>query len=255
VPLQEAQAQRLPELGAAAVAAYGPLLLLAAIGMSVLLVQRVAVGGVLTLWAFATLAFVLTYAVADWQTMLLPVWLLVGLWAVVGLDRCVGRLGRVAPVVGLVVAVALPAAGIATGYTSVDRSQDNSQAEVDAALALVPDHSIVFTPSSETRHQFNYRLLPEGEGRRRDVWVSRGSGTARSADRPVVGIRAYCAPRPGPWVWPAQERSVAPSVRRGLHTYVYGHRYARRLRSYELEVQQVGGNLYRLTCPGAPAGR
>ena len=250
--------QRLPELSAVALSTFGPVLLAAAVGLLVLLRSRPRIGVMTLAWALATTVFVLCYRVTDWPTMLLPVWILVALWAVVGLDRLtrtLQRRGRVAAVAAVVLtvllAVALPVTALVVGYRQADRSRVDYQPDVDAALAVVSDGSIIFTPNNGTRHLFSYRLLPDGLGARRDVWVSRGQGGDFRTHPMTYRIREYCEPAPGPWVWARQERAVAPSVARGLHTYVFGTRYAHQVRADGIRVRNVSGKLYQLDCPSA----
>jgi len=259
-PWPEVVHQRLPELGSAATAAYGPwLLAAAAVGLAVLLRSRPVVGLLTLAWVLAVTVFVLGYQVGDWATMLVPVWVLVGLWAVVGLDRVLRLLRAPGRVLAVLVAAALPVAGLVTGYAAVDRSRVDPQSPVDAALLAVPDDAIIFTADNGTRHLFSYRLLPGGVGVRRNVWVSRGQGAEVRPDAPTYRIRRYCAPEPGPWVWARQEQAIAPSVARGLATFVYGSDYARAVRDGGFQVEHVSGKLYRLQCrvavpqsPGRP---
>jgi len=244
--------QRLPELSAVALSTFGPLLLVAAVGLVLLLRSRPRIGAMTLAWTVATTVFVLCYRVTDWPTMLLPVWILVAVWTVVGLDRLTRASRRPGRVLAVLVAVALPVAAGATGYRQADRSAVDQQPDVDAALAVVSDNSIIFTPNNGTRHLFSYRLLPDGLGVRRNVWVSRGQGGDFRADPFSYRIREYCAPEPGPWVWARQERAIAPSVARGLHTYVFGTRYARQVRAEGFRVRNVSGKLYLLECPPPP---
>jgi hypothetical protein len=248
VPSSEVWHERLPKLEAAALGAFGPLLLAGALGLLVLLWSRPSVGPMTLAWALATVAFVLWYRAFDWLTMLLPVWVLVALWAVVGLDRTVRILGRRWRWLAVPVAAALPVTALVTGYSQADRSHVDPQSAVDAAIEAVSDHSIIFTVDNGTRHLFSYRLLPDGLGIRRDVWVSRGPGFPGQPDPPTYRIRAYCAPVPGPWVWAPQERAIAPSVPRRLNTYVYGVGYARQVRDSGFPVTHVSGKLYRFRC-------
>lgn len=241
--------QRLPELSGLAVSTFGPLLLMAAVGLLVLLRSRPRIGVMTLAWTLATAVFVVAYRVTDWATMLLPVWILVAVWVVVGLDRLTGALRRPGRVLAVVLAVALPATALATGYRQADRSAVDQQPAVDAALAAVPDDSIIFTVNNGTRHLFSYRLLPDGLGARRNVWVSRGQGGSWRPHPLTYRIREYCTPAPGPWVWARQERAIAPSVARGLHTYVFGTRYAQQVRADGIRLKKVSGKLYALECP------
>ena len=251
VPLPEVLHLRLPELGAAALEAFGPLLLAGALGLLVLVRSQPPIGLMTLTWVMATVVFVLFYQAFDWLTMLLPAWVLVGLWGVVGLDRTVRALGQRGRWLAVLVAAALPATALVTGYARADRSHVDPQADVDAAIRAVSDHSIIFTADNGTRHLFSYRLLPDSLGARRDVWASRGAGWPSQPDPPTYRIRAYCAPEPGPWVWPPQEQAIAPSVTRGLNTYVYGTRYAQQVRDSGFRLTQVTGKLYRFRCsPG-----
>lgn len=249
VPLEQVLSQRLPALGAEVLEQLGPFVVLCAVGLAVLVRQRTVVAAVTTAWAVVTACFFLAYDVGDWLTMLLPVWLVLGLWTVVGASWVVSLAGRRARAASVLAAVVLPLTALLAGYSAADRSGENSQQSVDEALALLPDRSIVFTSNYGTRHQFGYRLLPGRVGERRQVWAAKGPVVGALPEHRVVRLRQYCQPGPGPWVWPFQERPAAPSVPRGLQTFVYGHAYAQEVRSQGIPVTQVSGRLYRAACP------
>jgi hypothetical protein len=84
------------------------------------------------------------------------------------------------------------------------------------------------------------------------VWVAEGSDHTPTPDGAVFWLRTYCAPSTHPWDWPWHELPAAPSVARGLRTFVYGDGYADQVRRQGLEVRHVDGQLYALSCP-APA--
>lgn len=249
VPLDQVLADRLPELWTAAFDQLGPLLAVSAVGLLVLARQRPLVGAVTAAWVLCIVVFALGYQVGDWQDQLVQAWLLLAIWAVVGLDVCAAAARVWARPVAVVVAVALPVTALLTGYASADRSGPDPQRGVDAAVAHVPDNSIIFTRNFETRHQFGYRLLPDGLGKRRNVWAAKGAVYARMPDQLVAGIREYCRPDPDPWVWDSREQPAAHSVPRGLHTFVYGHAYAKRVRDRGFAVHHVNAELYAFTCP------
>ena len=198
--------------------------------------------------------FVLGYDVDDWPTMLLPVWILLAVWGVVGLDRLTRALRRPGCVLAFLLAIALPVTALATGYRQADHSTVDYQPNVDAAIAAVRDDSIIFTVNNGTRHLFSYRLLPGGLGASRNVWVSRGQGGSIRDHPMTYRIRLYCEPTPEPWVWAHQEQAIAPSVARGLHTYVFGTRYAHQVRADGIRLTHVSGKLYEFNCPGPASG-
>jgi hypothetical protein len=115
-----------------------------------LIMQRPLVAAVTGLWAMCTAVFVLGYAIGDWETLLMPLWFLLGLWGVVGIDRCAGFLSSRARWVPVLIAITLPVIALASGYADADRSSIDPQADVDAALAVVPDNSIIFTYDNGT---------------------------------------------------------------------------------------------------------
>ena len=160
VPLHMIISERLPEMWSAGVKQLGVALVICAIGLLRLIKQRPLVAAVTGLWLIFTAVFVLGYAVGDWETMLLPVWFLLGLWGVVGIDRCVGVLSSRARWAPVLMAITLPVVALTSGYAEADRSSVDPQADVDAALRVAPDNSIIFTYDNGTRHQFWYRLLP-----------------------------------------------------------------------------------------------
>jgi hypothetical protein len=174
---------------------------------------------------------------------------------VVGLEQIVGALGSRWGGLAAAAAIALPVTALVNGYSAADLSRRDPQTEVDAAIRAVSDNSLIFTPDNGTRHLFSYRLLPQGLAARRNVWVSRGPGADFEPDRAVVRIRDYCAPEPGPWVWAPQERAIAPSVARGLHTYIYGYGYARQVRDSGFRLTHVSGKLYRFQCSSTRSSR
>lgn len=112
----------------------------------------------------------------------------------------------------------------------------------------MPDGSLIFTRNFSTRHQFGYRLLPDGLGARRNVWAVKGAVYTPVPDQMVVRLRQYCKRRSGQWIWPWQEQAMAPSVPRGLRTFVYGDLYAERVRQWGVPVMHVSGQLYRFDC-------
>ena len=251
VPIHKILSDRLPELWTAALGELGLLLAVSALGLVVLAWKRPLIASLTAVWAICTTVFALGYQVGDWQTFLLPAWVMLALWSIVGLAWCVAAAGVMAQFLAVVCAVALPLTALITGYAEADRSGHDPQRDVDAAIAAVPDNSVIFTRNFETRHQFTYRLLPDGLGARRNVWAAKGATYSRVPDQIVYELRQYCAPRPGPWVWPVQEQPLAPSVPRGLKTFVYDHTYAKRVQARGFTVDHVTGKLYSVECPRA----
>jgi Protein of unknown function (DUF2723) len=248
VPLHTILFERLPELWSHGVSQLGAALLVCAIGLLILIMQRPLVAAVTGLWLMCTAAFALGYAVGDWETMLLPLWFLLGIWGVVGIDRCIGGLSSRARWTPVLMAITLPVVAVTSGYAEADRSSVDPQQDVDAALMAVPDNSIIFTIDNGTRHQFWYRLLPGDLGTRRNVWAAMGVNPRNRSDR-VGQILQYCANSSGLWIWAEQERAVAPGVPPRLQTYVFGSTYAKQLRKSGLEVTSYSGQLFGLRCP------
>ncbi|MFL6065871.1 MAG: protein O-mannosyl-transferase family [Friedmanniella sp.] len=249
LPWEVVRSERLPALAVAAFGQLGPLVVLAAVGLLALAWQRPLVAVLTLSWVLGTGWFVLTYLVDDWLTLLLPVWLVLGIWTLVGIHRCVAATGRRSASVAAVVAVALPLAALLHGYPHVSRRGSDPQRDVDAAVAAVPDGSLVFTGSLEARQQFVYRLLPDGYGLQHRVWVAEGSDHSRNPDAAVFWLRTYCTPSTRPWEWPWHELPASPSVARGLRTFVYGDGYADEVTAQGLQVRHVDGQLYAVSCP------
>ena len=249
VPLDQILSDRLRELWTAALGQFGPLLAVSAFGLVLLAWKRPLIAAVTAAWTVCTAVFALGYQVGDWQTFLLPAWIMLALWSIVGLARCVAAAGVRAPSVAVVVATAVPLTALITGYAEADRSGPDPQRGVDAAIADVPDNSLIFTRNYETRHQFTYRLLPGGLGARRNVWAAKGATYSPVPDQIVHQLREYCASKRDPWVWPVQEQPLAPSVPGRLNTFVYGHSYAKRVRNRGCTVEHVKGEVYRFECP------
>jgi hypothetical protein len=250
VPLSTVWSERLPDLGAAALGQLGPLLALAVVGLVALVLTRPVVAALTLAWVLATAGFVLTYAVDDWLTLLLPLWLLVALWALVGLNRCLARLS--VPWSGgarVAVAVALVVAAFTHGLPQADRRGPNPQDAVDAAVTRMPDGSLVFTETLETRQQFAYRLLPDDLGLHRRIWAAEGPDQTADPGQAVRHLRDYCAPGPGPWTWPWHEQPASAILPRGLSTFVYGTAYAEQVRDQRLTVTPVAGELFAVECP------
>jgi hypothetical protein len=248
VPLNLIISERLPQLWSDGIRQFGVALVACAIGLLMLILQRPLVAAVTGLWAMCTAVFVLGYAIGDWETMLMPLWFMLGLWGVVGIDRCVGGLSsrvRWAPVL---VAITLPVVALASGYTEADRSSVDPQQDVDAALKVVPDDSIIFTYDNGTRHQFWYRLLPGDLETSHNVWAAMGVNPRDRSDR-VGQILQYCANSSGLWIWSIQEKAAGPGVPANLKTYVFGSTYAKQVRRSGLEVTHYSGQLFRLRCP------
>jgi hypothetical protein len=253
VPWELVRQDRLPVLASAAVDQLGPLLGLAAVGLLVLAWRRPVVAVLTAAWTGCVGAFVLTYAVDDWLTLLLPVWLVLALWTLVGLHGCLGLVRRWssqrgAVVATVVVALVLPVAALVSGYAGAARSGPDPQRGVDAAVAALPEGSLVFTPDLEVRQQFVYRLLPDGAGARRRTWASEGSNHSGAPEGAVYWIELYCAPEEGPWWWPWHEQPAVSSVPRGLQTFLYGDGYADQVAAQGFTVERVRGQLHRFDC-------
>jgi hypothetical protein len=248
VPLHQIISARLPQLWSDGIRELGVALVACAIGLLMLILQRPLVAAVTGLWAMCTAVFVLGYAIGDWETLLLPLWFLLGLWGVVGIDRCVGGVSSRARWAPVLMAITLPVAALASGYAAADRSSVDPQQDVDAALKVVPDHSIIFTYDNGTRHQFWYRLLPGDVGSRRNVWAAMGVTPRDRSDR-VGQILQYCANSSGLWIWSNQEKAAGPGVPTDLKTYVFGSTYAKQVGRSGLGVAHYSGQLFRLRCP------
>jgi hypothetical protein len=248
VPLRMIISERLPELWSDGVRQLGVALVVCAIGLLMLIMQRPLIAAVTGLWLICTAVFVLSYAIGDWQTLLLPLWFLLGIWGVVGIDRCVAGLSSRARGVPVLMVITLPVVALTSGYAEADRSSIDPQQDIDAALRVVPDNSIIFTADNGTRHQFWYRLLPGNLGPRRNVWSAMGVNPRNRSDR-VNQILQYCATSSGLWSWSDQEKAVAPGVPPNLKTYVFGSTYAKQVRTSGLRVTRDSGRLFRLRCP------
>jgi hypothetical protein len=213
-----------------------------------LIMQRPLVAAVTGLWVMCTAVFAVGYAVGDWETMLLPLWFLLGMWGVVGIDRCVGGLSSRARWAPVLMAITLPVVALASGYAEADRSSVDPQQDGDAALRVVPDNSIIFTDDNGTRHLFWYRLLPGALGARRNVWAAMGVNPRNRSDR-VGQILQYCANSSGLWSWSDQEKAAGPGVPPDLKTYAFGSTYAKQVRISGLPVTRYSGQLFRIRCP------
>jgi hypothetical protein len=248
VPLHEIIFERLPQLWSDGIRQFGLALVVCAIGLLMLILQRPLVAAVTGLWAVCTAVFVLGYAIGDWETMLLPLWFLLGVWGVVGIDRCIGGLSSRARWAPVLMAITLPVVALASGFADADRSSVDPQQDVDAALQVVPNNSIIFTYDNGTRHQFWYRLLPGDVGTSRNVWAAMGVNPRDRSDR-VGQILQYCANPSGLWIWSNQEKAAGPGVPPNLNTYVFGSTYAKQVRRSGLGITHYGGQLFRLRCP------
>jgi Protein O-mannosyl-transferase TMEM260-like len=248
VPLHQIVSERLPELWSDGIRQLGVALVVCAIGLLMLIMQRPLVAAVTGLWVMCTAVFVLGYAIGDWKTMLLPLWFILGLWGVVGIDRCLGGLLGRARWPPVLLAITLPVIALASGYAEADRSSVDPQRQVDAALAVVPDNSIIFTYDNGTRHQFWYRLLPGDVGARRNVWAAKGGNPRDRSDR-VGQILQYCANSSGLWIWSDQEKATGPGVPPDLKTYVFGSSYAKQVQISGVQVTRYSGQLFGLSCP------
>jgi hypothetical protein len=248
VPLHQIISERLPELWIDGVRQLGVALAVCAIGLLMLIMQRPLIAAVTGLWVMCTAVFALGYAVGDWETMLLPVWFLLGIWGVVGIDRCLAALSSRARWAPVLMAITLPVVALASGYAEADRSSVDPQQDVDAALTVVPDNSIIFTYDNGTRHLFWYRLLPGDAGTRRNVWAAMGVNPRDRSDR-VGQILQYCADSSGLWIWSEQEKAAGPGVPPDLKTYVFGSNYAKQVRMSGLRVTRYSGQLFSVRCP------
>ena len=248
VPLHQIISERLPQLCSDGIRQLGVALVVCAIGLLVLIMQRPLVAAVTGLWLMCTAVFALGYAIGDWETTMLPLWFLLGLWGVVGIDRCVAGLSSRARWAPVLIAITLPVVALASGYPEADRSSVDPQADIDAALRVVPDNSIIFTYDNGTRHQFWYRLLPGDVGTRRNVWAAMGVNPRDRSDR-AGQILQYCASPSGLWIWSDQEKAAGPGVPSGLKTYVFGSIYMKQVRTSGLRVTRYSGQLFSVSCP------
>jgi hypothetical protein len=248
VPLHQIISERLPQLWSDGIRQLGVALVACAIGLLMLIMQRPLVAAVTGLWLMCTAVFALGYAIGDWETMLLPLWFLLGLWGVVGIDRGIGGLSSRARWAPVLMLITLPVIALASGFAEADRSSIDPQQDVDAALRVVPDNSIIFTYDNGTRHQFWYRLLPGDPGTSRNVWAAMGVNPRDRSDR-VGQILQYCANSSGLWIWSTQEKAAGPGVPPNLKTYVFGSTYAKQVRRSGLGVTHYSGQLFRLRCP------
>jgi hypothetical protein len=248
VPLHQIISERLPQLWSDGIRQLGIALVVCAVGLLVLIMQRPLAAAVTGLWLMCTAVFALGYAIGDWETTLLPLWFLLGLWGVVGIDHCVAGLSSRARWVPVLIAITLPVVALASGYPEADRSSVDPQADVDAALRVVPDNSIIFTYDNGTRHQFWYRLLPGGVGTRRNVWAAMGVNPRDRSDRAGQILR-YCANSSGLWIWSDQEKAAGPGVSPGLKTYLFGSSYMKQVRRSGLRVTDYSGQLFSVSCP------
>jgi hypothetical protein len=148
----------------------------------------------------------------------------------------------------MLIVITLPVVALASGYPEADRSSVDPQADVDAALRVVPDNSIIFTYDNGTRHQFWYRLLPGDVGTRRNVWAAMGVNPRDRSDR-AGQILQYCANPSGLWMWSDQEKAAGPGVPSGLKTYVFGSIYMKQVRTSGLRVTRYSGQLFSVSCP------
>ena len=248
VPLHQIIFERLPQLWSDGIRQLGLALVVCAVGLLMLIMQRPLVAAVTGLWLMCTAVFALGYAIGDWETMLLPLWFLLGIWGVVAIDRCVGGLSSRARWASALLAITLPVVALTSGYAEADRSSIDPQQDVDAALKVVPDNSIIFTYDNGTRHQFWYRLLPGDVGTSRNVWAAMGVNPRDRTDR-VGQILQYCASSSGLWIWSTQEKAAGPGVPPNLRTYVFGSAYAKQVRRSGLGVIRYSGELFSLRCP------
>ena len=88
VPLHQIISERLPQLCSDGIRQLGVALVLCAIGLLVLIMQRPLVAQSPGSWLMSTAVFALGYAIGDWETTLLPLWFLLGLWGCGRIDRC-----------------------------------------------------------------------------------------------------------------------------------------------------------------------
>ncbi|MBA8795993.1 hypothetical protein FHX74_003634 [Friedmanniella endophytica] len=236
---------------------FGVTLLLVVLGLVTALAvrRRALLTGVLALWVVCTVVFLLDYDVDDWTTMLLPVWTVLGVWGVLGLDHLLtavtARIGdgtprrrRVTALLAPVVGVALVLSAAVHGFGTADRSWYDPQPPVDAAISRAGHDAIIFTADYSTRFQFHYRLLPDRWGERRRLWSAKGAVYDPGPHHWTAVIRAYCA---------ANADGADPAigdVPQHLRTYVFGSDYAERVAGEKLRTTRVSGELYRVSCPG-----
>lgn len=244
VPHGQLLEERLPDAWSRLLTQLGWVLPLTIYGLMRLTRRLPLVGVVTVLWAALEFAFAVSYTVFDWYTFLFPSWLLMGVWTAVGLDGLVrGLTHRWTPAACL--AVLLPVGLLLVNHDHVDRSGDVSTDEVRAAIQAVTDDSVIFVPSYEVWHQFNYVLFTEGALEQRNIFAVKQR--PHDADHSLAAY--YCTTAEEAVDMPRLESFIRDRLNTGRQVYIFGVDVARGVESEGLRVAQSRGSLYRVECP------
>ena len=250
VEYEDVIVKRLPILWERVYSQAGIVVLLAVVGLVVLARRRPLIAALLALWAVVELVFALGYRVFDWDVFLQPVYLMIIIWMIVGLATLVDSVRPTLGRASVTLALALPAALLVSNWSAANMSDDRTQDAVDAAIAALPDRSLVFTETHHVWHQFNYGLLLDGEMSRRQIYGVRGGIVSYVYDQPVYRIMQFCtlSRSESQWLLPELERSVISRVPRDLKPFVYSNDYAKKVAERGYALTYHGQGLWAVDC-------
>lgn len=162
--------ERLSLLVAHLARAFGPFLVAAPLGWSLLRKRGPAgTNATLALAAAGNAVFALGYDIGDLEPFFIPTDLAVAVWIGAGVHVLLDRLPERPALVRAALAAALPAALVAANLTSVSRRDDRAiEGALEATLAaLPPDGAAVLTPNYPMSAFLWYQLIGRG-------WQERG---------------------------------------------------------------------------------
>jgi hypothetical protein len=178
------------------------------------------------------IVFVVNYDVVDVQVFMLPTYVCVAVWAGLGLDLLIGRWRALS----VVAAIALPLTFAMWHWHRVDESKNLPAARrAAAAVATVPEGSLLVASDYQTEQFLLYSLLGGGRATERDVALVEDDVPIRDVARLV---------REGATVPVLGRRSSE-----GRAAYAVSPRTLRELRPLGVRGERVGDHLWRLV-PG-----
>lgn len=196
----------------------------------------------LAAWWVAVTVWGLEYDVGDVFVFFILSYVLIVLWATVGVDGLANAVLVRVPAATLTPARAVAAALVLlapllvarSNFAEVDFSGDRTGDEIRAALAAMPDGGVLF---SYHYHHFNYELI--GRGRQDELRVySQYPGLER--------IALYCRDKQ------IGLGGVVGNAPAGLPVYAYGASYLSRLRAEGFALVPVSRQLVRIDCERIP---
>ncbi len=201
--------------------------------------------------AIANVAWALNYDIPDIAVYLLPTYLVIAVFAGLGLEHVIRRISREATrqVVAWALLGLLPAAFLARSYVDVDQSDNTADARrIERIVAAVGERAVVLSSDYSTSEYLWYFFIGEGLGRNRGVHVAH----EYSPDE-VAGYLREGGPllyTPGRYRFPPPTTPRgAPAVTAppGVRVFIVAPEQAADLTAQGLVIRPVDGGIWEVT--------